>query len=120
MEGRMKITANQTFRLRRVFVALTVLGSLPALLAIDFTRTRAAEIVSRGARIRVVSPTPEGRPVIGNLVSLDRDTLVMTAGPDTHVVAMSLSSVHRLDISRARETHRGRYAGFGLLIGAGL
>jgi hypothetical protein len=102
---------------RRRLAASILSTALPALLAV--TSVRADDVVTRGARIRVTSPTRDARPVIGTLVNLERDTLTMIAMSDSHAVALPVASVRALEISRGRVTHLDRDAGIGFLVGAG-
>jgi hypothetical protein len=82
-------------------------------------RAQAGMTVPRGARIRVVSSAAAAGTVVGSLVSLESDTLRMAAEPDSRIVVLPLRSVTQLEISQVK-THPLKYAGIGLLVGAGL
>ena len=102
-------------------LAVVMLGIvLASPLCVGPARAREVETVPRGARIRAFLTVPDARPIVGSLMSLEGDTLVITAEPDTHKVALLLGSVRTLEISQGRESHKGAYAVTGILVGGGV
>jgi hypothetical protein len=75
--------------------------------------------VEAGSRVRVTTtPSSPGRR-IGNLVSLDRDTLRWSRRDTASVITVPITSVARLERSTGRRSNTGRGALIGGLIGAG-
>jgi hypothetical protein len=107
--------------MRRIslLAALFLTGSADALLP------QSVLPLDSAARIRVWSSSPLLTRRVGSVVTLQADTLRMSldrtrrSGDSLRVVALPLSNVTRLDVSRGRHS-RGRGALIGALLGVAL
>ena len=72
-----------------------------------------AEPLPTGRRVRVASTELGGRPLTGNLLAVDDETLLVKVTGRAEPLRLRRSSVERLEVSRGRRSH----AGTGALIG---
>jgi len=116
----MRCSASRAIQRPGMLAVVVLCTVLSALLDVRAARAREVETIQRGARIRATLAARAARPIVGSLESLEGDTLVMTAEPDSDEVALPLGTVRTLEISQGRESHKGGYAGTGILVGVGV
>jgi hypothetical protein len=94
---------------------------LAALLVVAAPELRAqdASALGAGVRVRLVTPTIEANQQMGKVVTATSDTIVFRSDANPITRSIPVADIASLDISGGMQTHRGRDALYGLLIGGG-
>lgn len=71
-----------------------------------------------GARVRVSALTVPYGKMIGTVISLTADTLVIENENLLYSIAVPISSVSKLEVSRGQKSAAGKGAGIGFVVGA--
>ncbi|HEY4670437.1 MAG TPA: hypothetical protein VIG78_00100 [Gemmatimonadaceae bacterium] len=71
-----------------------------------------------GTRVRVFTPSTGSGGLAGSVVALEHDTLTLWPEKRVETVAVALSELSRLELSKGMHTHALKGCGIGLLLGA--
>lgn len=78
-----------------------------------------ASVLGAGVRVRLTTPVLQADQQMGNVVSATSDTIVFRSDTNPITRSIPVADISSIEISGGRETHRGRDALYGLVIGGG-
>lgn len=102
---------------RKIFQCLAALLALAAPQAV---RAQDASVLGAGVRVRLVTPRLEADQQTGKVVTSTSDTIVFRSEANPVTRSIPVADIASIEISGGMETHRGRDAIYGLLIGGGV
>jgi hypothetical protein len=93
--------------------AALICGAASALHAQD------AATLGAGTRVRLVTPALDPAQRIGTVVTATHDTITFRSEANPVTRSVAVSDLTSIEISDGKETHRGRDAFYGLVVGGG-
>ncbi len=104
--------------MRRVSFVTACLALLALLVPVSLLAQEEA-VVEPGAKVRVMAPSFSSQWLVGTLVEMRADSWVLEVEGRDSLLALPLSSVSSLEVSRGQKTRALKGAVIGLVSGAG-